>query len=208
MNMRTESKKLVVIIHGSRTPEPSSIFLRKLFVRFYSYFGIEPGPDLWLEPLRSTFADAGVEAIVFKWSGGTSWFAIRKAVHELREMLMMRSEDSIVLFGQSLGGTIAERVARDTRLPIRRVIAVVTPHSRFMRNLPPRIEHFNLYSPSDNYLRFAGNFLYAGTGTMSLPWSRNISLPGLRHSDFTYNRDIELNGTKRRLFDLYRDLVM
>jgi len=112
-----------------------------------------------------------------------------------------------VLFGQSLGGAIAERAARDISLPISKVVAVVTPHSRFMKKLPSNVECINLYSPSDNYLRFASNLLYAGAGATSVPWARNISLPGLHHSDFTYNREIEVNDTQRRLFDFYKELV-
>ncbi|MDO8514221.1 MAG: hypothetical protein Q7S50_01620 [bacterium] len=202
-----QRKKLVVIIHGSKTPEPSLVLFKPLFARFYAYFGIEAGPDLWLEPLRSVFATTGAEVMVFSWSGGTSWFAVHRAARDLQQLLRTRSEDDIVLFGQSLGGSIAERVAQDVFLPVRRVIAVVTPHSRFMKKLPSHVEHINLYSPSDNYLRFASNILYVGAGATSVPWARNISLPGLRHSDFIYNREIEVNGTKRRLFDFYKDLV-
>ena len=42
------------------------------FTRFYSHFGIEAGPDLWLESLKSIFATTGAEVLVFNWSGGTS----------------------------------------------------------------------------------------------------------------------------------------
>jgi len=67
-----QDKKLIVIIHGSKTPEPSLPFLKPLFTRFYSHFGIEAGPDLWLESLKSIFATTGAEVLVFNWSGGTS----------------------------------------------------------------------------------------------------------------------------------------
>ena len=201
-----QSEKLIVIIPGSKTKESNLPLLRSLLKRFYAHFGIEVEEDHWIEPLRSHLASTQANTMVFEWTGGISLRSARKAAQDLQEVLRTRGEQEVILFGKSLGGTIAELAAQDTRLPIKRVIAVATPHSRFTKS-PSSIELINIYSPADNYLRLAGRILFFGFGTLPVRGARNISLPGLRHSDFNHNLDVEYEDRKQKLFDFYRALI-
>ncbi len=202
------AKMLVVIVPGSKTKGTSVPVFGPLFSKFFSsYFGVQVEGDTWFEPLRAALAEIPADVIVFNWSGGISPFAIRKAAKELRRVLLEYTDKEIILFTKSLGGAVAEKAALDTQLPIKRLIYIVTPHSRFTKTLPPSVEIVNIFSEADNYLRFANRVLYLGLGRIELPDARNISIPNLRHSDFNHNIEIEYDGKKLLMFNFYRELI-
>jgi|SRR3989344_5489899 len=200
-------KKLIVIIPGSQTKTVGWPLLGPLSERFFTHYGVQVENYDWIEPLRAALTKLPVETMVFEWSGGISPFAIRRAARDLRKSLLAHRDREIVLFGKSLGGAIAQLVAQDSNIPVKKIICVATPHSIFKRNLPPSIELVNIYSPADDYLRFANRILYWGLGRMPVSGARNIVLSGLRHSDFNHNVQTEYNGHKVMVFDVYKELL-
>lgn len=205
--MENLNKKLVVIVPGSKTKVTSLPLLNKFFAKFYSHFGIEVEEGAWIEPLRVAFAEIPADTLVFDWSGGISPFAVRKAAKELNRTLLEYKDREILLFTKSLGGAVAERAARDTRLCVKRLIYVVSPHSRFRKALPPSVEVINIFSEADNYLRFANRLLYLGFGTVPIADALNIEIPGNRHSDFNHNKEVRYRGSNFLLFELYQKLL-
>src|SRR3989344_1875784 len=185
------TKKLIVIVPGSKTKGTHVPIFGALFSKFFSsYFGVQVEGDAWFEPLRTALAKTPADTIIFNWSGGISPFAIRKAARELQRILLEHTDKEIILFTKSLGGAVAEKAAQDTRLPIKRLVYIVTPHFKFTGALPPSVKVTNIFSPADNYLRFANRVLYFGFGRIELPNVQNISIPNLRHSDFNHNLEI------------------
>jgi pimeloyl-ACP methyl ester carboxylesterase len=202
-----KNKRLVVIVPGSRTKESRFRALNALLHKFYSHFGVEVVGDEWPPDLQASFAELPAETFGFHWSGGISPFAIRKAARELKRFLHRYEDRDILLFTKSLGGAVGRIVAHDTNLPIRRIVYVARPHCRFERSLPDGVQAVNVYSPADTYQQLGNRVLFVGLGTSQVPGIRNISLPGLRHSDFDHNIEIEYRGEKTPLFDLYKKLL-
>ena len=187
--MTNLNKKLVVIVPGSKTKTSKLPLLNKLLVKFYFHFGIQIEEDAWLEPLRAVFAEMPADTLIFDWSGGVSPFAVRKAAKKLNRLLLEYKDREIFLFTKSLGGSVAEKAARNTRLCVRRLVYVASPHSRFRKALPSSVEVVNIFSDADNYLLFANRLLYFGFGTMQIKNALNIEIPETRHSDFNRKRD-------------------
>src|ERR1700733_3431859 len=195
-----ENRKLVVIVPGSRTRESRIAWLNAFLHKFYSHFGVQVEGEGWFPALEAVLAQLPAETIVFHWSGGISPFAIRKAARELRRVLHQRADREILLFTKSLGGAIGRIVARDTSLPIRRIVYVATPHSKFERSLPGGVQAINVYSPADTYQQLGNRVLFFGFGTSEVRGIANMSLPGLGHSDFNHNIEVEYLGEKILLF--------
>src|SRR3989338_839809 len=207
----TNTKKLIVIVPGSKTKTVSWPFIGPLLKRFFEQYGVQDvqgEDDMWYEPIRAAFIATGADVMIFEWSGGISPFDVRKAARELRGQLHKHAEKEIILFGKSLGGTVTEIVARDPQLSITRVVSVATPHFMYKHPLPSSIETINICSPAENYLKFANRFLYFGLGRMSVSNARNISIPNLRHSDFDHNVKVEYGGKTMPLFNFYRELLV
>lgn len=205
--MENVNNKLVVIVPGSKTKVSSLPLLKKLFAKFYSHFGIQVEEDAWIEPLRVAFAKIPADTLVFEWSGGVSPFAVHKAAKELDRMLLAHKDKEIFLFTKSLGGSVAEKAARNTQLSVKRLVYVASPHSRFRRVIPVSVGVVNIFSEADNYLRFANRLLYLGFGTVQIAYALNIDIPETRHSDFNHNREIEYQGKKLFTFDFYRQVL-
>lgn len=197
---------LIVIVHGSKSKTSSVRLINAFMERFYAHFGIDVEEDRWIEPLRKSLEQIPAETLLFDWSGGISLLAVRKAARELTKLLELHRDQDLVLFGKSLGGTIALSVARNTTLPIRLVACIAAPHSRFVR-APAGVNVVNIYSDADNYLRLAHHVLYLGFGSCELRGAQNIDIPKVRHSGFNHDIPIELFGRNMSMFAFYRELL-
>lgn len=205
--MECINKKLLVIVPGSKTKESPLPLLRPLLKKFYAHFGVQVEGDTWLPALQQCFREIPAEVIIFEWSGGISPFAIRKAAKELAHLLSAHAEREVMIFAKSLGGSIALSVACDTAIQISRVVCVATPHSKFERLPPASVKVVNIYSPEDSYQRLANRALFFGMGRPDIPYARNIKLSGISHSGFNHDGEVDYEGSRTRLFNLYRNLL-
>jgi hypothetical protein len=69
------------------------------------------------------------------------------------------------------------------------------------------VQAVNIYSFADTYQTLANRILFLGFGQSTMPGALNIELSSVRHSDFNHNLEVQWNGTKEHLFDLYRKFL-
>src|SRR3989338_4687009 len=101
-------KSLLIIIHGRKVNLPKSF--KAFWRRFYSYFGVDIGDDKWSFDLRRYIEKFnGFDVLAFNWTGGISrLFSINPSAKKLAKLIDNSPHQKIVLFGKSLGGTVAE----------------------------------------------------------------------------------------------------
>lgn len=208
--LMSAGKNLVVIIPGSDTKLSRFSLLNNILNRFYRHYGVSiESNDRWLEELSNSFKNSNTDTFIFTWSGGVSPFAVQRAVSSLKIVLTKKKSQykSITLFAKSLGGSIAERVSRDTGLPVGKIIYIASPHFVFRKDLPKTIKAVNIYSEADSYQRLGNRFLYLGLGKVKISDGVNIDIPGLRHSDFNENKMVEWKNSQTLLFNMYNEIV-
>ena len=200
-------KTLVIIIPGSQPKQPWLI--GGLLERAYRYFRVEMGPDDWAFELAEHVRDGDTDAEVFFWSGGiTETLSLRPAAQQLGDIVRARSPHytSIILFGKSLGGIVAEIAAGREPSKIRKLIYVSTPHRSSSVRLSD-VDIINIHSHEDAYVTLANRLLYLGLGKKKLSNARNVEIPHMGHSEFNTNKSILHAGQRIGLFDLYKGLI-
>jgi len=203
-------KTLVIIIPGAKI-EPS-VRVKKLFGFFYRFFGIDTAGRHWAYQLKQYLEnDQSISAEVFDWPRGFSQtFTLKPATRKLAKLIAEEQKDfsKIILFGKSLGGTIAKlAVLNNPNLPIEKIIYVAVPHKISAKQIPQHIKIINIYSDIDNYISFANMVLYCGFGKKIINNAVNINLP-LKHGDFNRNIEVSYNNQNLKLFELYKKLVL
>lgn len=201
-------KNLLIIIPGSKNKNVS--VLQPVFNKFYSHFGVDVVGKDWAKALKRVM-DKNIDTKIFEWNGGISEKkSIIPASKKLKEYIIkQKNYDEIILFAKSLGGVVAENAIsemNDDR--IKKIIYVATPHKSSDVKIPKNTEVVNIYSREDNYQRFANRVLYFGKGKQILNNAKNVCIDDVKHSEFNYDKFVNINGRDTKLFDYYKKLIL
>ena len=199
-------KRCIVIVPGL---EPTDDSYFGIINRMNSLLGVEEGRS-WTVDLQDYFRKkCNADVYIFDYTIRIpTKKAVKEASRQLSEYLnSLNSKYPIILFGKSLGGTIvSECLDRlgDSKNKIEKAVYIATPH----RTAGPQksIPSINIYSTNDYYARLA-NVLLHRTLKQQIENSKNIGLPGLRHSDFNHDREIVYSGKRRQLFEVYQEVI-
>lgn len=204
-------KPLVIIIPGSKVKNPP--FSSKLVTKYCSYFGIDQHGDHLFNSLKKNIQQqTNFDVEIFEWSGGiTEILSIKPAARNLAQVIKKNKDRSqIIIFAKSLGGRIGELAIKYTHYQpnIAKMIYVASPHSSPCKKMPKFIKIINIYSPADNYIRFANKILYLNFKKPRLTNAQNIVLQNLRHSAFNSNTSIIFEGKEMTLFKVYKNAIV
>ena len=207
----TGKETLVIIVPGSK---PKTVPLaRPLIRRCYAFLGVDESDngETWAHDLREYLHEhGGVDTTIFTWTGGIGAAAIARAARRLATFIGAHTGyRSIVLFGKSVGGLVAERaLLGGGEFPnVTRLIYVAAPHPSPRVRLPSRIRLTNIYSPQDRMLRLANTVICKGRGTLVIEGAEDVRLDRVTHSGFNRNTTVEHDGGSLPLFELYRRCI-
>ena len=202
---------LVVIVPGSK---PKTVPLaRPLIRRCYAFLGVDESDngETWALDLQAYLHEHGdVDTTIFSWTGGIGPASIARAARRLAAFIAAHAGyRSIVLFGKSVGGLVAERaLLGGGEFPnVTRLIYVAAPHPSRRVRLPARIRLVNIYSPQDRMLRLANTVICRGRGTLVIEGAEDVRLDRVTHSGFNRNTTVEHDGRPLPLFELYRRCI-
>lgn len=180
----------IIIIHGSRTYLLKPRWVKNLTLYLAKKLVHETPSFNYATNFREYLSKKGIKAEVFRWNAGISLPNIKRASLKLSDYLKKQKE-SIILFGKSNGGNIAQLAKKPSN--VIKIVQVATPNLR--KKYKSNVKITNIYSKSDILQKIGCliNSPIRGSRILKGKNAENIFIPHKDHQ--------QLN--KENMFDFY-----
>lgn len=153
---------------------------------YFKYWGLDAKRDNDWSAFQEYLMSRGINKVIIsnRFTRFTN-YSIGLIAKKLAETINGISEDKIILFAYSLGGSVAEEAVGliAEKEKIIKLIYLASPHGKKIINLPESIKLINIYSDADNYLDFANRMLYL-KGYKKIDNAENFILSDVKHGQF------------------------